>query len=86
MHAIHRRERTTMVARTCHLEIDGARVGPRFDTRPDQDEDHEAPHRWMADHHPGCGYTIVSVRSGHCCRRANYAAAVQPQLVDYGTW
>jgi hypothetical protein len=70
-----------------HLEIDGVPVGPDFAPPPDSEgEDSEAAHRWMAIHHPGSGYSIVSSADGHCCRRANYAAAEQPHDVDYGVW
>jgi hypothetical protein len=72
---------------TRHLEIDGVTVGPDLtDSSGEHDDDNEVAHRWMASHHPGSGYSIVSVSHGRCCRRASYAAADQPPDVDYGAW
>ena len=78
---------TSRATITRHIEIDGLSVGPDFTAESDRDSaDNEAAHRWMAKHHPGSGYSIVSTRLGRCCRRASYAAAVHPKLIDYGAW
>jgi hypothetical protein len=74
------RDQTVM---TRHLEIDGRRVGPEFSGDSDwRASDDEIAHRWMAQHHPGCGYSIVSTRLGRCCRRANYAASAPPRRLQ----
>ena len=99
MHAIHQEERDHVrqhpsrdapapsSAIVQHLEIDGVAVGPDFAAPSDhKGEDSEVAHRWMASHHPGSGYSIVSSSDGRCCRRANYAAEEQPHDVDYGAW
>jgi hypothetical protein len=71
--------RTTI---TRQLEIDGLPVGPQFSGESEWGvEDDEVAHRWMACHHPDCGYSIVSTRLGRCFRRANYAASVRPMRV-----
>jgi hypothetical protein len=70
-----------------HIEIDGITLGPDFVAGSEgASEDTEIVHRWMVNHHPDTGYSIVSMRLGHCCRRASYAAAVRPVPVDYGVW
>jgi hypothetical protein len=64
---------------TYRVEIDGVAVGPDFSTDGDRfGEEEEVVHRWVALHHPGSGYTILTARPGQADRRMNYPASDRP--------
>ena len=72
---------------TRHLEIDGDRVGPVIHSLTDRIGDaEELAHHWMAGHRPGVGYSIVSIRGGHCFRRVSYVPETFAKELDYSPW